>query len=69
MIGQDDLVCGTAETSYNDRGGQRDFDLVTSQAVIDELSRGRFPGREDALKLVKGWNCGKEIDDERGQSD
>lgn len=33
--------------------GTRDFDLVTSQAVIDELSRGRFPGREDALKLVK----------------
>jgi predicted nucleic acid-binding protein len=29
-----------------------DFDLVTSQAVIDELSRGQFPGRDDALKLV-----------------
>ncbi len=34
--------------------GSREFDLVTSQAVIDELSRGRFPGRENALKLVKG---------------
>lgn len=29
-----------------------DFDLVASQAVIDELSRGRFPGRDDALKLI-----------------
>ena len=29
-----------------------DFDLVTSQAVVDELSRGQFPGRDDALKLV-----------------
>jgi predicted nucleic acid-binding protein len=37
-----------------DERGRRDFDLVTSQAVIDELSRGRFPGREDTLKLVNG---------------
>lgn len=35
-----------------DEIGRRDFDLVTSQAVIDELSRGRFPGKDDALKLV-----------------
>jgi predicted nucleic acid-binding protein len=35
-----------------DERGPRDFDLVTSQAVIDELSRGRFPGKGDALKLV-----------------
>ena len=32
--------------------GTRNFDLVTSQAVIDELSRGRFPGRDDAVALV-----------------
>ena len=32
--------------------GTRNFDLVTSQAVIDELSRGRFPGRDDAAALV-----------------
>jgi predicted nucleic acid-binding protein len=36
---------------WNERG-LRDFDLVTSQAVIDELSRGQFPGRDDALRLV-----------------
>ena len=35
-----------------DEFGTSSFDLVTSQAVIDELSRGRFPGRDDALKLV-----------------
>jgi predicted nucleic acid-binding protein len=35
-----------------DELGTRDFDLVTNQAVIDELSRGRFPGKDDALKLV-----------------
>jgi predicted nucleic acid-binding protein len=36
---------------WNERG-LRDFDLVTSQAVIDELSRGQFPDRDDALRLV-----------------
>ena len=36
-----------------DELGKSKFDLVASQAVIDELSRGRFPGKEDALKLVK----------------
>jgi predicted nucleic acid-binding protein len=35
-----------------DELGPEDFDLVTSQAVIDELSRGRFAGRDDALKLI-----------------
>jgi predicted nucleic acid-binding protein len=32
--------------------GERYFDLVTSQPVLDELSRGRFPGKNDALELV-----------------
>lgn len=36
-----------------DELGKSKFDLVASQAVIDELSRGRFLGKEDALKLVK----------------
>lgn len=35
-----------------DECATRDFDFVTSQAVIDELSRGRFPGRDDALNLI-----------------
>jgi predicted nucleic acid-binding protein len=35
-----------------DERATKDFDLVTSQAVIDELSRGRFPGKEDALRLI-----------------
>jgi len=36
-----------------DERGRIDFDLVSSQAVIDELSRGSFPGRDDALRLMK----------------
>ncbi|MEJ2704156.1 MAG: type II toxin-antitoxin system VapC family toxin [Sedimentisphaerales bacterium] len=35
-----------------DEFGKSKFDLVTSQAVIDELDRGRFPGRDDALRLA-----------------
>jgi predicted nucleic acid-binding protein len=35
-----------------DEFGKSKFDLVTSQAVIDELDRGRFPGRNDALRLA-----------------
>ena len=35
-----------------DELGESSFDLVTSQAVIDELSRGHFPGKDDALRLV-----------------
>ena len=27
-------------------------ELVTSAAVIEELERGDFPGREDAIELV-----------------
>jgi len=33
--------------------GTSKFDLVTSQAVIDELARGRFPGKDDALSLIE----------------
>ena len=29
------------------------YDLVTSAAVIDELSQGDFPGREEALRLIE----------------
>ena len=36
-----------------DERGKHDFDLVTSQAGIDELSRGNFPGRDDALQLMQ----------------
>lgn len=36
-----------------DEYGKGHFDLVSSQAVIDELSRGSFPGRDDALRLMK----------------
>lgn len=32
--------------------GKTAYDKVTSQAVIDELSRGLFPGKDDALKLI-----------------
>lgn len=28
------------------------YDLVTSQAVLNELGRGDYPGREDALRLM-----------------
>ncbi len=35
-----------------DERGREVFDLVTSQAVVDELSRGRFRGKDDALGLV-----------------
>jgi len=38
---------------WQERGG-KDFDMVTSQAVIDELNRGRFPARGDALQLMDG---------------
>ena len=30
------------------------YQLVTSEAVIEELSRGDFPAREDCLRLIKG---------------
>ena len=33
---------------------ETDYELVTSAAVIDELSQGNFPGRSDALQLVEG---------------
>ena len=33
--------------------GTSKFDLVTSQAAIDELARGRFPGKDDALSLIE----------------
>jgi len=36
-----------------DGRGRKDFDLVASQAVIDELSRGTFPGRQEALNLIQ----------------
>jgi len=36
-----------------DEYGKGHFDLVSSQAVIDELSRGSFPGRDDVLRLMK----------------
>jgi predicted nucleic acid-binding protein len=36
-----------------DERGKKDFDMVASQAVIDELSRGDFPGRNDALRLMR----------------
>jgi predicted nucleic acid-binding protein len=29
------------------------YELVTSAAVIDELSQGDFPGREDSLQLIE----------------
>jgi predicted nucleic acid-binding protein len=35
-----------------DELGEKNFDLVTSQPVLDELSRGQYPGKNDALKLV-----------------
>ena len=51
--------------------GERYFDLVTSQPVLDELSRGCFPGKNDALKLVNDLELlpiVEEIDNERRQS-
>jgi hypothetical protein len=37
---------------WNDhRGG---YDLYTSEAVIEELEGGSFPGQADALELIKG---------------
>ena len=30
-----------------------DYDAYTSEAVIEELESGSFPGKEDALKLMK----------------
>src|SRR5437899_1197788 len=30
-----------------------DFDLVTSEAVIDELENGEFPQKSDALVLIQ----------------
>jgi len=35
-----------------DEGGETIYDKVTSQAVIDELGRGLFPGKDGALGLV-----------------
>ncbi len=29
-----------------------DYDVYTSEAVIEELEGGSFPGKEDALKLM-----------------
>jgi len=29
-----------------------DYDVYTSEAVIEELEGGLFPGKEDALKLM-----------------
>ena len=31
-----------------------DYDAYTSEAVIEELERGSFPGKADALKLIEG---------------
>ncbi|HKI32347.1 MAG TPA: type II toxin-antitoxin system VapC family toxin [Gemmataceae bacterium] len=36
---------------WNDR--RSDFDLVTSEAVIDELENGEFPEKGDALALIE----------------
>ena len=47
MIARRDWTC-----QWWDELGESSFDLVTSQAVIDELSRGHFPGKDDALRLV-----------------
>ena len=35
-----------------DECGKTDYDKVTSQAVIDELSRGLFAGKDNALRLI-----------------
>ena len=35
-----------------DERGKTEYDKVTSQAVIDELSRGQFPGKNEALNLI-----------------
>src|SRR5262245_45676985 len=31
-----------------------DFDLVTSEAVIEELENGKFPQKADAMALIEG---------------
>ena len=36
------------------RDAGANYELVTSEAVIEELSRGDFPAREDCLRLIKG---------------
>lgn len=35
-----------------DERGRTEYDKVTSQAVVDELTRGLFPGKDDALALI-----------------
>jgi predicted nucleic acid-binding protein len=35
-----------------DECGKKGYDKVTSQAVLDELNRGSFPGKDDALRLI-----------------
>ena len=32
---------------------RKDYELFTSDAVIDELERGDFPNKDEALSLVK----------------
>lgn len=34
-------------------GHHKDYELFTSDAVIDELERGDFPNKDEALSLVK----------------
>jgi len=32
--------------------GKQHYDLVTSEAVLNELESGRFPGKDDAIHLI-----------------
>jgi len=35
------------------KDARRGYELVTSAAVVEELSRGDFPAREDSLRLIE----------------
>lgn len=48
-----DMVARRAWTREWWDGHRQDYELSTSDAVVDELERGVFPNRDDALSLVK----------------